>query len=70
MALAATPNLHPQRRVPPPYGSGQWSNGRIPLSTPLIPAAANRKPVGTVVVVAADVAAAEVQVAAPGIGRG
>ena len=55
---------------PTPTGSGQWSNGRIPLRTALIPAAANREAEGTVDVVAVNVAADVVQVAVPGIGPG
>ena len=52
-----------------PYGRGQWSNGRIPLPTALIPAAANRKAVSTVAEVAEDVAAVAVQAAGPSTGR-
>lgn len=64
-----TPYSTPQRHVPPPYGRGQWSNGRIPLRTSLIPAAANRPAGGTAVGVAVDVAAGAVQAAVPGKGR-
>ena len=53
-----------------PYGRGQWSNGRIPLRTSLIPAAANRETVCTVVVAAADGTVVVVQVAVPGTGPG
>ena len=55
---------------PPPLGRGQWSKGRIPLHTTLIPAAANREAECTAEAVAVDVAAAVVQVAAPGTGPG
>ncbi len=55
---------------PPPYGRGQWSNGRIPLPTALIPAAANREAAGPVVVDAGNAAVAVVQAAVPGIGPG
>ena len=63
-------NLTPQRHVPPSYRRGQWSKGRIPLHTTLIPAAANREAVRPVVVVAVDAAAVVVQVAVPGTGPG
>ena len=55
---------------PLPYGRGQWSKGRIPLNTTLIPAAANREAVSTEVVAAVDADADVVQVAAPGNGPG
>ena len=53
-----------------PYGRGQWSKGRIPLRTSLIPAAANRETHRTAEVAAADGTAVAVQVAAPGSGPG
>ena len=54
----------------PPYGRGQWSKGRIPLPTTLIPAAANRETAWTVEDVAADATEVVVQGAAPGNGPG
>ena len=55
---------------PPTVGRGQWSKGRIPLHTTLIPAAANREAGRTVVGVAVDGAVVEAQAAGPGKGPG
>jgi len=54
----------------PSYRRGQWSKGRIPLHTTLIPAAANREAVGMEVAGAAEVAEVAAQVAVRGSGPG
>ena len=54
----------------PSLRSWQWSNGRIPQRTSLIPAAANRETACPGAVEAGDETGVVVQVAEPGIGPG